>query len=269
MKKFPALFAVALIAAALMVALAGCGGSGSDLPTPPDTTPFHPTVHAGYAVYLIGGQWDQSYIPQTKSDGFTVTAGVYKPVCLITAEVSETIMNTQGGVPWTATFTCNGQTLSPTERGWVFSPGNTYNGTIPNPGGGNIQFTVDVTAATLDGMTVAMVPTDLTGNDYPQATDGHYQIPCYQTYIWVAKWTKNGQIVTQTRYDAYANKITSGDLQYADGGYYSNVISISNFGVYAYEQAASEMGGGEPIAIGIVTIDFTASQEVGHQPSVG
>lgn len=260
-------FAVMLLVVAMM---SGCGGGGSDLAPTNPPAPFTPVSHNGYAVYLIGGQWDQSYIAQTSADAFRVTAGVYKPVCLRATQVSTAMMNTCGGIDWPGSFTLNGQALSPTERGWVFAPGNTYNGTMPNPGGGEINFTVTVVATDFNGMTVTMVPTDLSGEEYDtDPTTGHYQIPCYSTFVWVAKWSIGGQVINQERYGAYANKITGADTQYADGGYYSTVISVSNYAIYAYDKSVNEMGGDQPVAVGIVTIDFTASQEIGHQPGVG
>lgn len=250
-----------VVVVVLSMVIGGCGG-GTDAITPvPAPTPFAPTVHNGYSVYLLGGMYDTSYIAQSSADAFTVQPGAYRPVCLRADEVGVAQVNTCGGIDWQAQISDgNGNTVSPTPEGWVLGPG-AYNGIIPNPGGGTIAFAITVVPGDLGDLRVRMIPVDLAGNRFTRDADGHYQVPTFTTFEWVQEWTRASQVVSQERYSAYASTISGAEsLTWDNGGYYSPVITICTFAVQVYDTTQGQMGGTGPVTVDTVTIDFTPNQ---------
>lgn len=251
--------AVALVA---LLLVAGCGGGGMDMPAAPDApAPFIPTTHSGYAVYLLGGMYDTSYIAQDASDAFTVQPGAYRPVCLRADEVGIAQVNTCGGIDWQASIVdANGNLVSPTPEGWVLGPGS-YTGTVPNPGGGEISFTITVVPGDLGDLRVRMIPVDLAGNRFTRDAEGHYQVPIYTTFEWAQEWTNGNRVVSQERYSAYASTISgSNSLTWDNGGYYSSVVTVCTFAVQVYDMTHDQMGGSDPVTVDTVTIDFYYQQ---------
>lgn len=260
MKTKIACCAVALVT---LMLVAGCGGGDGFMPpaAPDAPAPFVPTTHNGYAVYLLGGMYDTSYIAQSSVDAFVVQPGAYRPVCLRADEVGVAQVNTCGGIEWQARVNdANGNPVSPTPEGWVLGPG-AYNGTIPNPCGGTITFDITVVPGDLGDLRVRMIPVDLAGNRFARDADGHYQVPTYVTFEWAQEWSRNGQVVSQARFSAYASTISGSDsLTWSNGGYYSSVITICTFAVQVYDTTQGQMGGAGPVTVDTVTIDFTPSQ---------
>lgn len=251
--------AVALVT---LMLVAGCGGGdGFVPPATPAPTLFSPTVHNGYSVYLLGGMYDTSYIAQSNADTFVVQPGAYRPVCLRADEVGSAQVQTCGGIDWQAQISdAAGNTVNPTPEGWVLGPG-AYTGTVPNPGGGGISFTITVVPGDLGGLRVRMIPVDLAGNRFTRNADGHYQVPAFTKFEWAQEWTRGGQVVSQTRYSAYASTISGSEsLVWENGGYYSPVITICTFAVQVYDMTQNQMGGAGPVTVDTVTIYFTPNQ---------
>ena len=255
--------AAVLIAVALFVTMmSGCGGSGDSPVAPPAPHQFSPTVHNGYAVYLIGPQYDASYLPQNAADSFSVAPGCYKPACLRADQIGTAQMHTAGSIDWQSSFTDNNSnTVSPTPSGWVLGPG-TYTGVTPNPSGGSITFTVNVVADTLNGLKVRMIPVDAEGNRY-EPTGGAYNIPIWEPSGWVQEWTRNGAVVTQTRYSAYANTVAgSENITWEENLWAGKVSGMTTFVVYVYDNQnpGGMEGGGSAVTVDTVTINFTYQQ---------
>lgn len=247
----------------VLTLITGCGGGDGFMPpaTPDDPAPFTPTTHSGYAVYLLGGMYEQSYIAQSSSDAFVVQPGAYRPVCLRASEVGVAQANTCGGIDWQARINdAGGNPVSPTPEGWVLGPG-AYNGVIPNPAGGTIAFAITVVPGDLGDLRVRMIPVDLAGNRFARDADGHYQVPTFTTFEWAQEWSRNGQVVSQARYSAYASTISGGEsLTWVNGGYQAQVITICTFAVQVYDTTQGQMGGAGPVTVDTVTIDFTPNQ---------
>ena len=247
---------VAIVVIATL-SLVGCGGGSGFAPTstPITIAPFTPVVHDGHVVYLLGGMYDSSYIAQDSADHFVVTPGAYRPVCLREDEVGTARVNTCGGVDWQAQITdIAGNTMSPTPNGWILGPG-AYNGTIPNPEGGTIAFVITVIPGDLDGLTVRMVPVDLAGNRFQQDAEGHYQVPTFITFDWAQEWSKDGLVVSQTRFSAYATTI-NGNLDWVSYGYQSSVIQRCSFVVRVNDNDQNHPGGYGPVTVDTVTVEF-------------
>ena len=263
--------AVALIAGVALT-LTGCGGGDSIAPiTPPANTP---AVHSGYAVYLQGGSYDSSYLPQDAPDHFSVLPGAYKIVALKQAEVgtmSDGVVQTMGGIDWPATVYKHGtsQVVSPTPNGWVLGLGG-YDADVNNPAGGTIRVTIEVKAVELDGYNVRMVAVDPSGKAYEKDADGHYQVEVWQPFKWAAVWSKNGVVVTApSRYSAYASLVSgSEDITWLEGSYMAGkVVSRAAFAVIVYNNSAAQGDGGTTVDTTIV--DFTPEITVGTEPGQG
>lgn len=244
-----------LIIAILAAGLAGCGGSGDDVVTPPVTPPVTPTVHAGgNSVYLIGTQnySASSYIPPTGPDSFTVAPGVYRPVVIKQADLGTMMIPAGGAENWPGTIVGAGSTLTPS--GWVLAPG-IYAGTIPNPAGGDIAFAIRVVAPVLDdGFKVRMVAGDL--KDYP-----NYQAPTGTPFPWVQIWTKDGQVVVKPmRYNASVENVSGSEyLEYVDNELVGKTVGgVVTYLVKVYDNTPIQDGGGGTVTVDVVTVEFTA-----------
>lgn len=265
------LTAIAVLVAILAVTMSGCGGGG-DAITPVTPPAGVPAIHDGYAVYLQGGSYDSSYLPQDTPDHFKVAPGAYKIVALKQSEVgtmSDGTVNTMGGITWPATVYkhATSEVVSPTTSGWVFGPG-TYDADVYTPSG-TIRVTIEVTSANLDGYTVHMVAVDPAGKAYPKDADGHYQVEVWQPFKWSAIWMKDGAVVADpTKYDPSTSCIAgSGDIGYDNGYQVGKVVSRVAFAVYVYDNTVPQGDGG--VTVDTTFIDFTPEVTVRPEPGNG
>lgn len=251
---------IAILAAALAVSLPGCGGGSgpADVVVIPPPAPFTPVLHKGYSVYLVGGTYNAAYLPQTAADSFDVGPGCYKPVCLRASEIGTGQINTSGGMNWLSSFKdSHGNTIAPTPDGWELAPG-ICTGTTPNPGGGVITFTVHVVADPLGGLKVRMIPVDGYANRFTPDADANngWKLPIVTPYRWVAEFTRDGAIVTQTRYSASVGVTSNSEnLLYVSDGYNSGINpGIVTYSVYVYDN--NNTTGGNSVVVDAITVNF-------------
>lgn len=177
---------LSLVVLAVVVAiLGGCGGGDSVAPiTPPANTP---AVHDGFtAVAICDGQ----LLAQDNADHWSGGAGVYTFAAIRADEIGTMAVgvDTCGGINMAIAVTRNGRAVKSTTGGWILGVG-AYNVTIPNPAGGTITATLEVSPLVIESRTVRMVAMNAAGEPFAKDDDGFYTIPVGMPFRLVAVWT--------------------------------------------------------------------------------